>query len=93
VGDAIDEVDDRGRQVRGDTLLILFNAHAETVSFTLPAMHEQRRWTRVLDTIEWRVAATSFAGGAVYPLQGRTLALFVLDGHPPHGLAGPGATA
>jgi isoamylase len=80
VGDAIDEVDDRGRQVRGDTLLVLFNAHAETVPFTLPSMSGPRYWTRVIDTIEWRVAATSHARGAVYPLQGRTLALFVLDG-------------
>jgi len=93
VGDAIDEVDDRGRQIRGDTLLVLFNAHAETVPFTLPAMHEQRRWTRLIDTIEWRVAATSYAGGAAYPLLGRTLALFQLDGRAAHGMTGPGETA
>jgi isoamylase len=92
VGTAIDEVDERGRRVEGDTLLILLNGDADTVPFTLPVMHEQRRWVRVIDTIASSVASTSFAGGVEYPLQGRTLALFRLDGRDLHALAEPGLT-
>ena len=35
-GDAIDEVDERGERIVGDTLLILLNAGDEPVPFTLP---------------------------------------------------------
>ena len=38
VGEALDEVDELGRQVTGDTLLILLNAHHEEVPFILPAI-------------------------------------------------------
>jgi isoamylase len=79
VGNALDEVDERGRQVTGDTLLILLNAHYEEVPFTLPKV-KGRSWLRVIDTIEARVPEQRFAGGAKYPLQGRSLALFTLNG-------------
>ena len=36
-GDAIDEVDERGRRVSGDTLLVLYNAAPAPVTFVLPA--------------------------------------------------------
>ena len=80
VGNASDETDERGRPVSGDTLLVLLNAHFEEVPFVLPRMDEGRAWVRVLDTIEARSTEARFAGGRNYPLQGRTLALFRLDG-------------
>jgi len=92
VGTAIDEIDEQGRQIVGETLLVLLNGSTEEVQFTLPSMHERRRWMRVIDTIEASVAATSFAGGATYPLQARTLALFQLDGQDFHPLENPGGT-
>ena len=36
-GDALEEVDARGRPVRDDDFLLLFNAHHDTIAFTLPA--------------------------------------------------------
>jgi len=78
VGDALEEVDERGRPVRGDTLLILLNAHHLGVAFALPSMGPHTCWLRVLDTIAPRVEEQRHAGGATYPLQGRTLAIFVL---------------
>ena len=80
VGDAVDEVDERGRQVTGDTLLILLNAHFEEVPFVLPKVDEGKSWLRVIDTIDGKAPETRFAGGARYPLQGRTLAVFMLNG-------------
>jgi isoamylase len=78
VGNVLDEVDERGRQVRGDTLLILLNAHAETVTFALPAASEGTAWMRAFDTIAPRVEECAYEGGATYPLQSRTLAAFIL---------------
>jgi glycogen operon protein len=78
VGNVLDEVDERGRQVRGDTLFILLNSHHEQVEFALPATSEGTTWLRLFDTIAPRVDEQPCAGGEAYPLQGRTLAVFVL---------------
>jgi glycogen operon protein len=78
VGNALDEVDERGRQVRGDTLLILLNAHHDEVPFALPTIAEGTAWTRLMDTIAPYVEEQRCEGGAKYPLQGRTMALFQL---------------
>ncbi len=82
VGDALDEIDERGRPVRGDTLLLTLNAYHEEVAFALPSIGPRTAWVRFLDTIAARVDEQCFAGGAVYPLQGRSLALFVLRAEP-----------
>jgi glycogen operon protein len=84
VGDAIDDIDERGRQVSGDTLLILLNAHFECVPFVLPDPGHDQQWVRVLDTIETVAPEARFVGGTKYPLQGRTVVLFKLEKHRPH---------
>ena len=76
VGDALDEVDERGRPVRGDTLLILLNAHHDEVPFALPSISDRTQPGCASST---RSRRTSRSGGTPaarrYPLQGRTLAL------------------
>jgi len=79
VGNASDEVDERGRQVAGDTLLLLLNAHYEEVAFVLPPAKTEQAWVRVVDTIDANAAECRFAGGTQYPLQGRSLVLLRLD--------------
>src|SRR5205814_1349951 len=54
-GDAIEEVDDMGEPIVGDTFLVLLNAAAETVPFILPAHEPRVRWHPVLDTRAWEV--------------------------------------
>ena len=78
VGDALDEIDERGRPVRGDTLLILLNAHPEETPFTCRAS-DHTTWLRVIDTMAARVEECRYPGGSTYPMEGRTLALFVLS--------------
>jgi glycogen operon protein len=39
-GSAIEEVDERGEPIVGDTLLVLLNAHDEKVPFTLPSLDD-----------------------------------------------------
>ena len=51
-GDAMDEVDERGRRITDDTLLILFNAWDQGVEFTLPPERFGASWTAVLDTTD-----------------------------------------
>jgi glycogen operon protein len=78
VGNALDEVDERGRHLEGDTLLILLNAHEEAVSFALPSVGADATWVRVFDTIEALAEERRFGSATHYPLQGRTLVLFTL---------------
>jgi glycogen operon protein len=80
VGDAIDDVDERGRQLTGDTLLVLLNADDQEVPFVLPKTDEGKSWLRVIDTICDTTPEQRWAGEAHYPLHGRTLALFTLNG-------------
>jgi glycogen operon protein len=74
-GDAIDEMDMHGQRIVGDTLLILFNAHHEMISFTLPDPPPDRPWELVLDTTEPAKDSQYVAWGKIYQLQGRSVAV------------------
>jgi len=75
-GEALTEVDARGRRVTDGTFLVLFNAHHEEIAFTLPN-HTGLSWLVVLDTTHDHGLARGgvHAGGSRYPLKGRSLAL------------------
>jgi len=81
VGNAIGDIDERGQLVSGDTLLILLNAHFESVPFVLPAAEEGHEWGRIFDTIDQYPMEARFSGGTKYALQGRTVVLFTLEKH------------
>src|SRR5439155_5394222 len=49
-GNAIEEVDEQGNLIVGDTLLVLLNGHSDSVPFTLPPLDEKHQWRRVIDT-------------------------------------------
>jgi glycogen operon protein len=51
-GDAIEATDEHGNRIVDDTLLMLLNAHYESVPFVLPAHRPEQRWELVLDTQE-----------------------------------------
>ncbi len=86
-GDAIEEVDDLGEEIVGDTFLILLNAHHEPVPFVLPAHESRVTWDPVLDTRDWNGDAErpSVRTGEQYMLEGRSLAVLRLrrTGAPP----------
>jgi isoamylase len=88
-GDAIEEVDDMGEPIVGDTFLILLNAHHEPVPFVLPAHETPVRWEPVLDTRDWDGAAERrpLRTGQRYALEGRSLAVLRLprNARPPQG--------
>jgi isoamylase len=81
-GEGLTETDARGRPLRDDNFLLLFNAHHEPVAFRLPVY--AGRWRVLLDTAFQDGLAHDGARdpGAEYSLQGRSLALLqhVRDG-------------
>jgi glycogen operon protein len=49
-GAATDETDDRGRPVRGDTLLLMLNGGPRDVAFALPSVPDDGTWFCLVDT-------------------------------------------
>ncbi|HET9386334.1 MAG TPA: glycogen debranching protein GlgX [Gemmatimonadales bacterium] len=76
-GEALAEVDGRGRPVTDGNFLLLFNAHHEEIDFLLPNHTAGLRWLAVLDTARELGLAHGGAleGGRAYVLKGRSLAL------------------
>ncbi|AHG89780.1 glycogen debranching enzyme GlgX [Gemmatirosa kalamazoonensis] len=65
-GEATDETDDRGRPIRGDTMLLLVNASDGTVEFALPTL-DSGEWTVLVDTAEGEVAVVEMPVLPVLP--------------------------
>jgi glycogen operon protein len=75
-GHAIEEVNERGETIVGDSLLVLLSAHGEDVPFTLPGLQRDQQWLRVVDTADPDASERTFIGGKRYPLKGRSLVVF-----------------
>jgi isoamylase len=88
-GDLIGEMDEHGEPIKGDTLLLLLNAHWEQVPFRLPATKFGDIWEALIDTNEAESVSHVVKGEAEYPLYGRSLALLRLI---PTEQAGTGVT-
>jgi glycogen operon protein len=69
-GDSTDETDDRGRPIKGDTMLLIAHAGGYDIDFTLPRLDGSGLWVEMVDTASLargectertiRVAAYSF---------------------------------
>ncbi len=55
-GRATDEVDERGRPIFGDTVLLLLNGGARSRVFTLPRMERSGAWEEVINTSRHDIA-------------------------------------
>ena len=80
-GRGLTERDELGRLVEDDDLLLLLNAHDETIAFTLPG-REGERWDAVVDTSDDAFEEKRYGRGATYPLAGRSLVLLVKPNRP-----------
>jgi hypothetical protein len=78
-GTVIERVDRRGKVVRDNNFLTLFNAHHERIDFLLPEFHSGGAWEVVLDTANAKhpFQQKHYEAGAAFPLEGRSLALFI----------------
>lgn len=63
-GDAIPELDRRGQTIVDDSFLVVFNAHHETISFTLPEEAYGAEWFLEIDTAGSDEATTQGDGTA-----------------------------
>ncbi len=81
VGEALPGTDERGRPVRDDNFLLLFNAHHETMQFTLPDCHGAAQWRALLDTssAEGLAPGGTYGAGTAYMLGERAFALLVRE--------------
>ncbi len=77
-GDAIDEPDEFGHRILGDTLLMLLNARDVTVQFKLPriALKSGAKWQILLDTATgWLDDGPVYDGGATVTVCDRATVL------------------
>lgn len=81
-GQIMDEHDERGAPIRDDILLLLFNAHHESISFLLPDWPDEPQWEVLIDTavVGDGVGNGLAADGEAYCVQGRSLVLLRQQG-------------
>jgi glycogen operon protein len=58
-GNATDETDDRGRPIKGDTMILLVNGGDQPVTFKLPHIDGEGMWLEVVDTAKEETHALS----------------------------------
>jgi isoamylase len=75
-GRGLTERDEVGRLVEDDDVLLLLNAHEDSVAFRLPG-RDGETWDALLDTGHDGFEGSRYGRGATYPLAGRSLALLV----------------
>ena len=80
-GDAIEEVDERGNHIEGETLLLWMNAHYERITVTMPEFRFDGEWEIVMETSRatGKRRGVRIAVGSQYDLEARSMALFRFD--------------
>jgi glycogen operon protein len=73
-GGAIPEPDPRGQQILGDSFLILFNAHYEPITFTIPGGEWGKAWVPEINTAG-EPATDPFEPGSDLPVEARSTIL------------------
>ena len=79
-GDAIQEVNERGERIVGDSLLVIFNAGDQPLSFVLPPTAPSERWDTLVDTADPWQQPRSLRAGDRYDLPGHAVAVLRLNG-------------
>jgi len=76
----MEEFDQKGRRIADATFMLLLNAHPDPVPFKLPASAQP--WELILHTPMPSLAdpKTTVNAGAEFPMEGRSLALFLAKG-------------
>lgn len=72
-GDLIGDVDDRGEPIAGDSIVLLINAHYESIPFTIPSRSDGEEWERLLDTADPAGKPNTYRGNDTYDLKGRSM--------------------
>ncbi|MBE9169036.1 glycogen debranching protein GlgX [Pleurocapsales cyanobacterium LEGE 06147] len=74
-GNQIPSVGSKGERISDDSFLLFFNAHYETIEFTLPICMQDRKWVIVIDTKEPRFVQEErvYTGDRAVPVVARSL--------------------
>jgi glycogen operon protein len=82
-GEGIDETDEWGHPIIGETTLILLNAENTAIPFVLPSLSEETqektRWVLVLDTNRPQILEQIIEGKGLYLLSERSISIFKMD--------------
>ncbi|HYW10464.1 MAG TPA: glycogen debranching protein GlgX [Longimicrobium sp.] len=80
-GDAMEEWNERGEQVKDENFLLLFNADGAPIDFTLPDFGRSRGWCVMLDTARPELPERHFClpDGETVTLEGRSMMVLVED--------------
>jgi glycogen operon protein len=81
-GDAMEEWNERGEQIKDENFLLLFNADGAPIDFTLPDFGRSRGWCVLLDTAQPEIPEWHFClpDGETVTLEGRSMMVLVEDG-------------
>ena len=77
-GTGLEECDEQGDPLVGDTLFLMLNSYHESILFRLPEHDPGARWERLLDTAETQWGRRYALRDHQYKLRGRSLALLRL---------------
>lgn len=78
VGNQIDEVDERGERILGDSYLLMLNAHHEPISFQIGGRTQGQQFELILDTAQARLSPRMLEDIQTYVLQGRSFVVLRL---------------
>jgi isoamylase len=76
-GEIIGEVDEHGKLIVGDTLILLLNAHYEPMPFNLPTTKGDLKWQVLVDTAAPPTVGTQL-DTLKYELKGRSMAVLLV---------------
>ncbi len=75
-GQAMDERNEQGEQIKGDVIMLLINGHDQDINFVLPGQLQEECWEVLVDTNTPRATSgPSLACGGFYCLKPRSLVL------------------
>jgi glycogen operon protein len=79
-GESIDEVDEQGNRIVGETLLMLLTNEPSACKFKLPRHKPSERWVPMFDTSGPVDESQVYTSADAYKLDGRSVAVLVLRG-------------
>ena len=73
----MDEIDESGERIVGETLLVLINAGEDQVPFKLPNLPEEGDWQLCVNTCECRAPEETYHSSETYHLESHAIAVFI----------------
>jgi len=79
-GESINDVNEQGEQIVGETLLIMLNSRPDKIEFQMPRHNPSESWVPLVDTFKSRLSSKPLLQGEAYAVQPRSVVVMVLHG-------------